>query len=236
MCSLTPPEKVLACGEFRRTGMTPDLSKRTGAWKRWVRAILLLALIPVLALGVFVLDLVAHHNFHVVLPGVLYRSGQMSGAALDQAIREHGIKSVINLRGAAVGENWYSAEITASEANGVQHIDFPLSATRELKNEEMDKILAILDRAPKPVLIHCKSGSDRTGLIGALYLYSAGGQSAQSAGRQLAVRYGHLPHFLWSGTVAMDKSYWKYVSAHAHPMGLAAVGVNPAPDPSLGAE
>ena len=214
--------------------MTPESLKRTGGWKRWVRMLLLVALVPVLALGIFVLNLVAHHNFHVVLPGVLYRSGQMNGAALAQTIRENGIKTIVNLRGKAVGEDWYTAEINASAVGGVQHIDFPLSATQELNNEEMDKILAILDHAPKPVLIHCKSGSDRTGLIGALYLYSVEGQSAQSAGRQLAVQYGHLPHFLWSGTVAMDKSYWKYVNTHNHPLGLAAVGSStPAPDPSL---
>ena len=35
----------------------------------------------------------------------------------------------------------------------------------------MEAILATLDHAPKPVLIHCKNGADRTGLVGALYLY-----------------------------------------------------------------
>ena len=211
--------------------MTSASPRQNTGWKRWARALLLIALIPSLALGVFVLDLVVHHNFHVVSPGVMYRSGQMSGAAFTQTIREHGIKSIVNLRGAAVGEGWYTAEISASAACGVQHFDFPLSATRELKNEEMDEILALIDRAPKPVLIHCKSGSDRTGLIGALYLYGVEGQSAQSAGHQLATLYGHLPHFLWSGTAAMDKSYWRYVSNHAHSPGLTQTSSSP-PKPS----
>ncbi len=214
--------------------MTSVSRRQKAGWKRWVRVLLLLAFIPTLALGVFVLDLVVHHNFHVVLPGVLYRSGQMSGAAFAQTIHEHGIKSIVNLRGAAVGEGWYAAEISASEACGVQHFDFPLSATRELKNEEMDEILALINSAPKPVLIHCKSGSDRTGLIGALYLYGVEGRSAQSAGHQLATLYGHLPHLLWSGTAAMDKSYWRYVSTHAHSTGLAQTSSNP-PKPSTDA-
>jgi protein tyrosine phosphatase (PTP) superfamily phosphohydrolase (DUF442 family) len=202
--------------------------KRTGVWQRWVRASLLVALVPALVLGVFVFDLVIHHNFHVVTPGVLYRSGQMSGGALAQAIREHGIKSVINLRGAAIGQEWYAAEVSTSAAFGVQHFDIPLSATRELKNAEMDEILATLDHAPKPVLIHCKSGSDRTGLVGALFLYGLEGQSAQSAGHQLAVLYGHLPHLFWGGTVAMDNSFWRYVSAHAQTIGSAeSAGATP---------
>src|SRR4051812_13007227 len=42
-------------------------------------------------------------NFHTVAAGVLYRSAQPSKAELAAAVREHGIKSVLNLRGANSG-------------------------------------------------------------------------------------------------------------------------------------
>jgi protein tyrosine/serine phosphatase len=195
--------------------MTAAVPPTPPRWQRRLRVLLLLALLPTLALGIFVLTLIVHHNFHVVSPGIIYRSAQMSGDALAATIREHGIKSVLNLRGAADGEAWYSAEVTTSARFGVVHFDFPLSATRELKDSDMDEILDTIDHAPKPMLIHCKSGADRTGLVGALYLYSIEGKSAADADRQLNPFYGHLPHLLWAGTSAMDKSFWRYVSEHA---------------------
>ena len=201
-------------------------------WIRRLRKALLLALIPGLAIGVFALYLVANHNFHVVAPGILYRSGQMSGAALAKSIQEHGIKSILNLRGAGNGQDWYTAEITVAQQFGVEHFDYPLSATRELNAQEMDDILDTIERAPKPMLIHCKSGSDRTGLIGALYLYSVKGEPANKAGRQLATLYGHLPFLFWSGTIAMDRSYWRYVGTHDQPARNAVKAASLAQDPA----
>ena len=48
-------------------------------------------------------------------------------------------------------------------------------------------MVAALASAPKPVLIHCKNGADRSGLVGALYLYTQEGRSAEAAGRELTV-------------------------------------------------
>ena len=179
-----------------------------------VRRLLLLLLLPGLALLAFVISVVAHHNFHVVSPGLVYRSAQMNADALAAVIPEYGIKSILNLRGAGKGKDWYAAETNTSREFGVQHFDYALSATRELTDDEMDQILATIRDAPKPLLIHCKSGSDRTGLIGALYLYGLEGRPAQSAQRQLAVFYGHIPHLIWCDSVAMDNSFWRYVSNH----------------------
>jgi undecaprenyl-diphosphatase len=182
--------------------------------------LLALVLVPLLALGVFVLDLIVHDNFHVVSAGILYRSSQMNAADLAQAIREHGIKSILNLRGPGPGQSWYSSEISVAQRYHVEHFDFSLSASRELKDDEMDQILATIEHAPKPMLVHCKSGSDRAGLVGALYLYAIEGLPAPAASRQLTALYGHLPHLFWDDTIAMDKSFQRYVSNHLHRAGL----------------
>jgi protein tyrosine/serine phosphatase len=182
---------------------------------RGIRWSLLVVLLPGLALGAFVLSVVAHHNLHIVSPGLVYRSAQMNADALAAVIPEYGIKSILNLRGEGEGKDWYVAETNTAREFGVQHYDYALSATRELTDEEMDEILATIRNAPKPILIHCKSGSDRTGLIGALYLYGLEGRPAQSAQSQLAVFYGHIPHLIWCGSIAMDNSFWRYVSNHA---------------------
>jgi len=46
--------------------------------------------------------------------------------------------------------------------------------------------------APKPLLIHCKAGADRTGLASALYLGALEHQTRETAGWQLSILYGHI--------------------------------------------
>lgn len=183
----------------------------------WIRRTLLVMLVSGLAVGAFFASQVAHHNLHIISPGLVYRSAQMNAGALAEVIPEYGIKSILNLRGAGPGKDWYDAETNAARELGVQHFDYALSASRELTDGEMDQILATIRDAPKPILIHCKSGSDRTGLISALYLYSQEGQPAESADRQLTIFYGHVPYLPWTGTIAMDNSFWRYVSNHVQP-------------------
>ena len=201
-------------------------------WNRWGKWAALLVLATGAAVGAYALDIVAHHNFHTVSEGRIYRSAQMGGEALAGVVREHGIKSIINLRGGGAGDDWYRAETNVSSQLGVRHFDFALSATHEVTDEEMDRILETIRTAPKPALIHCKSGADRTGLVGALYLYSIEGRTARSADGQLNPFYGHLPFLFWSGSSAMDRSYWRYVHRHParkrNPAPQAVVAENPA--------
>lgn len=190
------------------------ITKPNSNLKRWGRALMMVLLVLVLALGGFVLHLIAHHNFHIVSAGRIYRSAQMNADGLSQVIQEQSIKSILNLRGGNSNQDWYQAETSTAQRLGVQHYDFALSASQDVKDEEIDRILETINRAPKPLLIHCKSGADRTGLIGALYLYSIEGKSAESADRELSIFYGHVPYLFWRDTVAMDHSFWRYVRGH----------------------
>ena len=205
--------------------LTPDIN-----WKRWGKWTCLLVLVTGLAIGGYALNAVAHHNFHTVSAGLVYRSAQMDADSLTRIVREHGIKTIINLRGGGTGEGWYRDETNITREFGLKHFDFALSATREVRDDEMDRIVATIRNAPKPALIHCKSGSDRTGLVGALYLYSVEGRTARSADRQLNPFYGHIPFLFWRGSAAMDRSYWRYVHNHSHlknPAHTAIVAANP---------
>jgi len=64
---------------------------------------------------------------------------------------------------------------------GVEYFPYNLSDRQEVTDEQMEQILATIRRAPKPLLIHCKAGADRTGLVAALYHYGIEGQSAAVA-------------------------------------------------------
>jgi uncharacterized protein (TIGR01244 family) len=151
-------------------------------------------------------------NFHAVEDGAIYRSGQLSGVELSNRIRESGILTIINLRGNNAGSPWYDDEMKASAAAGVEHIDFPLSSHRELTREEVVQLARLLERSNRPILIHCKAGADRSGLVSAFYKLIIKKRPPEEAATQLSFRYGHFP-WLGSGTVAMDRTF-AWVSSH----------------------
>lgn len=160
-------------------------------------------------------------NVHVLVPDVAIRSAEPSGNQLVAMKQRFGLRSVVNLRGSNAGQPWYDEEVRASQSLGLQHFDVALSAQHELSPVQIDAVLAMIERAPKPVLIHCAGGSDRTGLISAAWLY-AHGSSKSEAEAQLALRYGHFP-WLGSKTSAMDRSLKAFEAAGRTPR------VSPAP-------
>jgi protein tyrosine phosphatase (PTP) superfamily phosphohydrolase (DUF442 family) len=151
-------------------------------------------------------------NFHAVKDGEFYRSAQLTKDELDSAIQEHGIRSILNLRGGYPGQPWYDDEVAVSQAHGVAHYDYGLSAYRVVTAKQIGQILDIIRNAPKPLLVHCKSGADRAGLISALYRWADGDATAAQADGELSLVYGHFPYF-WSRSKAMDDSFWAFVGA-----------------------
>lgn len=181
---------------------------RVCPWMHKPGAILLLVLtVTTAGYGV---SRVVTSNFHTVVPGKLYRSGQMTEGQWAPYIHHYAIKSVLNLRGEHQTAAWYQDEVRTAAQLGVRHYDVHMSAIRELDAETRETILEIMRQAPTPLWIHCRSGADRSGLIAALYLVALEGQRAETAGQQLSLFYGHFP-YLWSRSRAMDRSFWRYV-------------------------
>jgi protein tyrosine phosphatase (PTP) superfamily phosphohydrolase (DUF442 family) len=162
-------------------------------------------------LGAYVLWVLFTGNLYPVVDGEYYRSAQLEPARLEQVIRNYGIRSILNLRGAQPGDPSYEGEVALAKRLNVGHYDVALSARKTVSPEELEAILALLRQAPKPVLIHCESGADRTGLISAVVRIEQGDPPMQ-ARRQLGLRYGHFP-WLGNATVAMDESFDAYLEA-----------------------
>jgi protein tyrosine/serine phosphatase len=196
-------------------------SRKTKAWLRRMLAALAVLLGALLAYAGYTIHTA---NFHTIVSGEAYRSGQMDAAQLARAIQAYGIKSIINLRGTNAPAS-YQGEMETVKRLGVQHYDFSLSANDEIPVPQLDEIIRTLRAAPKPVLIHCKAGSDRTGLISALYCLTLKGETPAQADRELSVWYGHVPFIPLAKTIAMDHSYWHYVSNYLARAELK--GVNP---------
>lgn len=155
-------------------------------------------------------------NFHAVADGVVYRSAQLDKGELNSVVRDHGIRAILNLRGAHPGEAWYDDEVAVSQDLGVAHYDYGLSAHRFVTDEQIAQLLGVIRQAPKPLLVHCKSGADRAGLVSALYRFAEEGVSADEADRQLSLVYGHFP-YVTSRSRAMDDSFWAFVGKAAVP-------------------
>lgn len=165
--------------------------------------------LPAVAFAACVLYLCAlqlHGNFHEVIPGELYRSAQLDDTELAKKIRRYHIRSVINLRGENPGNAWYDQEVSTSRAAGIAHIDFRMSSKHELNFSEAQRLIATMRDAPKPLLIHCRAGADRTGLASAIYLAAIAKRGEWAAEMQLWPIYGHLP-LQFNDAMAMNRTF-----------------------------
>lgn len=119
----------------------------------------------------------------------VYRANQPSPARLRQ-FRDLGIRSVLSLRGEAGLPSQIGA--AGSAALGLEFRAINLRARRLPPKAQLLALLDALRTMPKPMVMHCKSGADRTGLASAIYLHVFKGVPLPEARRQLALRYAHV--------------------------------------------
>lgn len=130
-----------------------------------------------------------YRNFHKISDQA-YRSNHPSPGFIKKLQRDYGIKSIINLRGAnQTGQ--YLLEEEACQKLGIKLFSIPFSSRSAPWQEDIHDIFKAFDEADYPILIHCKSGSDRAGIGSALYkFYKDGVQLDES--NQLHLKYGHI--------------------------------------------
>jgi protein tyrosine phosphatase (PTP) superfamily phosphohydrolase (DUF442 family) len=133
-----------------------------------------------------------HGNFGVVDRGRVYRSAQPEDN-LNRLVRERRIASILNLRGGSPDDSFYANEVAVAKSQGIDFYDFPMSATQRPSRRELLVLLDLFGRCRYPLLIHCKSGSDRTGLASALYLMDRAGVAPRDALGSFSLYYGHVP-------------------------------------------
>ena len=146
-------------------------------------------------------------NIHEVSPD-LYRSGTLSPERLRRLIEETGIRTVVNLR-QGEGSEWLAEERQVLQELDVDFVGLPLSATEIPSEEELRSLAYALMEAPRPILVHCKAGADRSGLAAAIYRYVVEGFTRDDAEAQLSFRYGHFP-WLGSETRAMGLAFKRF--------------------------
>ena len=129
------------------------------------------------------------NNFHTVVPHTVYRSAQLDSDQLQYYIQKYHIKSVLNLEGGSSKYEWYRAELAVSKKMHVAHYDISLGAHQLPTKTQLIAIVNILEQAPKPLLIHCKQGADRSGLVAAMSIILFKNDSTDDVLDQISWQY-----------------------------------------------
>lgn len=106
-------------------------------------------------------------HFHTVREGTLYRSGQPRGVGLEW-LRVRGIRTLINLRDP--DKDGVAEEKAFAEENGLRFYQFPIGSSHEATQDAVKRFLAIVDdKSPRPILVHCSRGKDRSNVLSAIF-------------------------------------------------------------------
>lgn len=116
-------------------------------------------------------------RLRVVDDGRVYRSGQMTAEGLDEAVRRFGFHTIINFQD-EMPDPELAPGLTESEfcrRRGIQYVFLPPDLIDHWMADNWQplataRFLAIMDDpANYPVLLHCRAGLHRTGILTAVY-------------------------------------------------------------------
>ncbi len=140
-----------------------------------------------------------------------WRSAQPAPHQIAQ-IAGLGIKTIVNLR----GERWcgsYWLEQKACTKHGLKLVDFQVRSRAAPSKEEIFGARRMLQRIEYPMLLHCKSGADRAGLMSVLYLIVREQVPVEQAKAQLSLKFGHIRQ---SDTGILDYFFERYIADNAN--------------------
>ena len=156
--------------------------------------------------------LVDHGIFRVIYPNrhkisdVAWRASQPAPHQI-RYYKRLGIRTILNLRGVRDCGS-YRLERAACERHGIRLVDFPVKSRAAPRPEVVREAKELLASIEYPVLMHCKSGADRVGLMSALYVLLQEGRPIETAVGQLDWRYGH---FKQADTGVLDYFFESYM-------------------------
>ncbi|MEO0670764.1 MAG: protein tyrosine phosphatase [Pseudomonadota bacterium] len=195
-----------ALTRMTRTGRD-TLVARTPDWLRgWLGPIGLRADMLFVDHGIF---RVAYLNRHR-LDADAQRAAQPTPGQIGR-LANRGLKTIVNLRGARrCGAYWL--EERACKRHGVELVNFTLRSRAAPSKSEIEGARRLLHDIQYPMLLHCKSGADRAGLMSVLYMHVRAGQPIEEARKQLSLRFGHIRQ---AQTGILDAFFDRYVADNA---------------------
>ncbi len=141
------------------------------------------------------------YNFHWVLPEEAARSAQAFAGLLSPLLLANKIRAVINLRGHHPYFGWWRYEQRICERHGIARFDAMLDSRQLPTRTMLAALLDAFDAAPRPFLMKCSGGQDRTSFAAALYILHRKGWDArgEALAQFQALPYLHFPkrHQKW---------------------------------------
>ncbi len=148
------------------------------------------ALLLGILVAAFLWDFSVQKNFDVVVPGKIYRSGQPREKQLERWIKKYQLKTIISLRHSLPA---YEKEL--AERYNISLHQITMSNKRVPPERSREKIHTLLTEEKNlPLLFHCQSGADRTGLVTALYRLEVQNWPLWKAFLEMDLNY-HLPFY-----------------------------------------
>lgn len=129
-------------------------------------------------------------NFHVIAPGVAYRSNEPSPSAFERLLKTHGIRTVVSLTTERTSEGLRAI----AGRNGARFVAFPLRSWKLPQRNQLIQLFDLLEQAEPPLLLMDGFGIYRTGLASAFLGIIRLEQDLPTAGQALSLRYGFLPY------------------------------------------
>jgi protein tyrosine/serine phosphatase len=124
-----------------------------------------------------------------------------------RALARQGLRTIVNLRGPRLcGSYWLERE--TCERKGITLIDFHIRSRAAPTREQVRAAVELFERIEYPMLLHCKSGADRAGLMSVLFRYLKEGVPLDEAKSELSLRYGH---FRQADTGILDYFFERYL-------------------------
>jgi protein tyrosine phosphatase (PTP) superfamily phosphohydrolase (DUF442 family) len=151
-------------------------------------------LVFLLGLVAFYRPLLFDNNLHEVIPGQVYRSAQSDVLVIEEIKISLEIESILSVRPARPGSEWYEDELKSADELELFIASIPLNPNKMPAPKDLQALVDQLDHAPRPILIHCRRGVDRTGLAASIALILEG-SSVKEARKQMGMRYGYFSWF-----------------------------------------
>jgi len=119
---------------------------------------------------------------------------QAWAGGLGPFLKRRGIAAIINLRGRNDDLGWWKQETAIAKNAGIAHLDAMLDSRKLPTRDMLVQLIAAFDAAPRPFMLKCSGGQDRTSFAAALYIIHRDGWQAVPAARQQFARFPYL-HF-----------------------------------------
>lgn len=150
---------------------------------------------------------VVYANRHRVGEKV-WRSSQPAPHQIRHLARS-GLRTIVNLRGDRDCGS-YRLERALCAEQGIALVNFKVRSRAAPTKEELHAARELFAGIEYPMLMHCKAGADRVGLMSVLYLFLHEGRPLDEAMGQLSVKFGHVRQ---ADTGVLDFFFEQYQAA-----------------------